>query len=91
MLEAHPDVNPNGTEVPQFNGGFTIKTYGRSYPDGLDAMQLELTPPLRTDPCVERPRLIEVLAFAFGNLVSRYADSHTLTTGLVSRFGAFGS
>jgi N-formylglutamate amidohydrolase len=83
--------DPNGTEVPKFNGGFTIKTYGSSHPDGLDAMQLELTPPLRTDPIVERPRLIEVLAFAFGNLVSRYADSHTLTTALVSRFGAFGS
>ncbi|MDM0001182.1 N-formylglutamate amidohydrolase [Variovorax sp. J22P240] len=82
--------DPNGTEVPQFNGGFTIRTYGSSHPDGLDAMQLEITRPLRTDP-LERGRLIEVLAFAFGNLVSRYADSHTLSTALLSRFGAFGS
>lgn len=55
----------------------------------LDAMQLEITKPLRTDP-EKRARLIEVLAFGFGNLVNRYADSHTLTTASVSHFGALG-
>jgi N-formylglutamate amidohydrolase len=82
--------DPNGPEVPQLSGGFTIKSYGSSHPDGLDAMQIEIAAPLRTDP-VQRQRLIEVLAFAFGNLANRYADSHTLTTSHTSRFGTFRS
>ena len=78
--------DPNGTEVPKFNGGFTIRHYGSSHPDGLDAMQLEIVAPLRTVPA-ERERFVEVLAFAFGNLVNRYADAHTLSTSRVSRLG----
>lgn len=91
LLEAAGYVVPPPDEVPRFRGGHTIRTYGSSHADGLDAMQLELMPPLRSDPLVERPRLIEVLAFAFGNLVNRYADAHTLTTAQVASFGAFGS
>jgi hypothetical protein len=52
------------------------------------ARSVGITEPLRTDPC-ERGRLIEVRVFAFGNPVNRHADSHTCTTALVSRFGAF--
>jgi N-formylglutamate amidohydrolase len=69
---------PGVPETPALSGGFTVRTYGSSHADGLDAMQVEIDDSLRRDPD-ERNALIEVLAYAIGNLVSRYADSHTLT------------
>ncbi len=78
---------PGIPETPALSGGFTVRTYGSSHADGLDAMQLEIGAPLRVDPD-RREALIEVLAFAIGNLVSRYADSHTLTATVSSRGGA---
>jgi N-formylglutamate amidohydrolase len=77
---------PGVPEIPALNGGFTVRTYGSSHVDGLDAIQLEITNPLRTDPDLRQP-LIEVLAYAIGNLVNRYADSHTLTAAVTSRNG----
>jgi N-formylglutamate amidohydrolase len=75
---------PGVPEVPSLRGGFTVSTYGSSHADGLDAVQLEITRPLRIDDG-ERSKLIEVLAYAFGNLVERWADSHTLTTAATAR------
>jgi N-formylglutamate amidohydrolase len=65
-------------ETPALSGGYTVRTYGSSNADGLDAMQLEIVPALRKDED-ERAKLIEVLAFAIANLVARYADTHVLT------------
>ena len=65
-------AQPGLPEVPALSGGFTVRSYGSSHADGLDAMQLELTRPLRSDPALRTP-LIEVLAYAIGNLASRYA------------------
>jgi AcrR family transcriptional regulator len=74
---------PGEAELPRFAGGFTVQRYGSSHADGLDAMQLEIAAQLRDDD--HRPALIEVLAYAFGNLVSRYADTHTLSAAVTSR------
>jgi N-formylglutamate amidohydrolase len=65
-------------EVPKLSGGFSVRTYGSSNADGLDAMQLEITTPHRTEPD-KRQALIDVLAHAFGNLAARYADARTLS------------
>ena len=58
-------------------GGFTVRHYGSSHPDGLDAIQIEIGSRLRTDG-LEREVLTEVLAYATNTLVARYADTHTL-------------
>jgi N-formylglutamate amidohydrolase len=74
-------VSPQQRDVPEtpaVSGGFTVRTYGSSNADGLDAMQVEIDDALRNNPD-ERNALIEVLAFAIGNLVTRYADCHALT------------
>jgi N-formylglutamate amidohydrolase len=67
-----------GPEVPKLSGGFSVRTYGSSNADGLDAMQLEIITPQRTDPD-KRQALSEVLAHAFGNLAARWADARTLS------------
>ncbi len=58
-------------------GGFTVRHYGSSHPDGVDAIQVEIGSRLRTDG-LEREVLTEVLAYATNTLVARYADTHTL-------------
>lgn len=50
-------------------GGFTIRRYGSSNADGIDAFQLEIAAPLRKHPG-QRGAVIGDLAFAFGNLAS---------------------
>lgn len=59
-------------------GDFTLEAYGSSNTDGLDAIQIEIESTLRTD---ERRRdvFIEDLAHAISSLVSRYADTHTMS------------
>jgi N-formylglutamate amidohydrolase len=74
---------PGVPETPALSGGFTVREYGSAHADGIDAIQVELTRPLRSDP-LQREPLIEVLAFAFGNLVQRYADAHTLSAAVTS-------
>jgi N-formylglutamate amidohydrolase len=74
------DVSPKRPgipETPAVEGGYTVRTYGSSHDDGLDAIQIEIASPLRGDE-EKRPALVECLAYAIGNLVARYADAHTL-------------
>jgi N-formylglutamate amidohydrolase len=68
---------PGIPENPAVDGGHTVRTYGSSNVDGLDAIQIEIASTLRND-AQKRADLIETLAYAIGNLVPRYADVHTL-------------
>jgi len=68
---------PGIPETPAVDGGHTVRTYGSSHVDGLDAIQIEIALTLRND-AQKRADLIETLAYAIGNLVARYADVHTL-------------
>jgi N-formylglutamate amidohydrolase len=68
---------PGIRETPAVDGGTTVRTYGSSHEDGLDAIQIEIALPLR-EYAEKRAALIEVLAYAIGNLVARYADTHAL-------------
>ena len=68
---------PGIPETSEVDGGHTVRTYGSSHEDGLDAIQIEIASTLRDDR-EKRAALIETLAYAIGNLVSRYADTHTL-------------
>ncbi len=71
-------VSPEKPGVPEtLPGGFTVRTYGSSNTEGLDAMQIEIGSRLRVDG-VEREVLTEVMAYATNSLVARYADTHTL-------------
>ena len=67
---------PGEPEPATLDGGFTIRTYGSAHADGIDAMQLEITNPLRTDPAL-RAALVEELGFAFGRLAALYAEVRT--------------
>jgi N-formylglutamate amidohydrolase len=64
---------PGDAEVPSLSGGFTVRQYGSSHADGLDAMQLEIIDTLRKSEGA-RYVLVEQLAFAFGNLAHRQVD-----------------
>jgi N-formylglutamate amidohydrolase len=68
---------PNIPETPAVSGGFTVRTYGSSHADGLDAIQIEIDARLRDDPD-PRGKLIEDLAQAMARLVVLWADAHTL-------------
>jgi N-formylglutamate amidohydrolase len=64
-------------ETPAVDGGYTIRAYESSHPDGVDAIQIEIASPLR-DHKDKRAALIEHLGSAIGNLVDRYANAQTL-------------
>ncbi len=68
---------PGQPENPAVDGGHTVRTYGSSHEDGLDAIQIEISKDLR-DGKDNQTALIKTLAYAIGNLVPRYADVHTL-------------
>ncbi len=73
-------VSPKGPgipETPAVDGGHTVRTYGSSNEDGLDAIQIEIASTLRDDPA-KRAALVEILAYAIGNLAARHAEAHTL-------------
>jgi len=71
-------VSPQKPGVPEtLPGGFTVRTYGSSSTEGLDAIQVEIGSHLRVDG-LEREVLTEVMAYATNSLVARYADTHTL-------------
>lgn len=80
---------PGEAEPATLAGGFTTRTYGSAHADGIDAMQLEIINPLRTDPALRAP-LVEELAFAFGRLAALYAGVDTLaaTRGTHALLGA---
>jgi N-formylglutamate amidohydrolase len=63
---------PGDPEVPALNGGFTVRTYGSSHTNGVDAIQVEIDAALRNEPD-QREAFTEVLAYAIGNLARRYA------------------
>lgn len=65
-------------EVPELDGGFTVRNYGSGQADGIDAIQLEIINPLRTDP-EQRARFVDELAFAFGRWVELVAEVRTRT------------
>jgi hypothetical protein len=64
-------------DTPAVDGGHTVRTYGSSRPDGVDAIQIEIAATLR-DQKDKRAALIEHLGSGIGNLVDRYANAHTL-------------
>lgn len=68
-------TEPNKDETPAVDGGHTVRIYGSSHGDGVDAIQLEIASTLRNDRD-KRAALIENLAYAVGNLVARYIDTH---------------
>jgi N-formylglutamate amidohydrolase len=68
---------PGIPETPAVNGGYTVRTYGSSHSDGIDAIQIEIVAALRENK-EKREALAEHLASAIRNLVARYADAHTL-------------
>ncbi|MEK7867304.1 MAG: hypothetical protein AAB434_11525 [Planctomycetota bacterium] len=64
--EVFPPVGkPLGSpeEDARFNGGYTVRTYGSDHEDGIDAIQLEFGPKLRTDE-KRREKLVRDLAEA---------------------------
>lgn len=70
-------VSPKQPGIPEtsaVDGGYTVRTYGSSHEDGVDAIQLEIASTLRNDRD-KRAALIENLAYAIGNLVARYIDT----------------
>jgi N-formylglutamate amidohydrolase len=64
-------------DASQLLGGHTVRTYGSHNADGLDAIQIEITLPLRKIPW-RRDALIEHLAQAIACVVVLWADVHTL-------------
>jgi N-formylglutamate amidohydrolase len=42
-------VLPGTPDPPPFAGGYTVQTYGSSHDDGIDALQVEVTFPIRTN------------------------------------------
>ena len=59
-------------------GDFTLKAYGSSNPDGVDAVQVEIESALRIDE-IKRQAFIDDLAYAMSNLIARYGDSQALS------------
>lgn len=70
--------SPGQPDPPTLRGGHTVRTYGSSHADGLDAIQVELTRPLRSDP-KRRAELVDRLAHAIVSAAARYADLRTLS------------
>ncbi|HSA82624.1 MAG TPA: N-formylglutamate amidohydrolase [Geminicoccaceae bacterium] len=64
-------------EMPALIGGYTVRRYGSSNPDGLDAIQIEIDAPLRRR-APQREALIEHLAQAIGRLAVLWADVRTM-------------
>jgi len=62
---------PGIPETSEVDGGHTVRTYGSSEPDGVDAIQLEIAAPIRNDDN-QRAAFIENLAYAIGAFAARY-------------------
>jgi N-formylglutamate amidohydrolase len=61
-----------------FPGDFTLETYGSKEVDGIDAIQIEIESKLRIDQ-KKRDAFIEDLAHAISSLISRYANTQTMS------------
>jgi N-formylglutamate amidohydrolase len=70
-----PDVEEN----EEVDGGHTVRTYGSSAFNGIDAIQFEIASTLRNDND-KRSALIENLAFAIANMAARYLDIRSSST-----------
>jgi N-formylglutamate amidohydrolase len=76
-------ISPKRPDIPEnkeVDGGHTVKTYGSSKPDGVDAIQFEIASTLRDDRD-KRAALIENLAYAFGNFAARYINAQSIPRG----------
>jgi hypothetical protein len=62
---------PDIAETSEVDGGHTVRTYGSSAPDGVDAIQLEIASTIRNDNDL-RAAFIENLAYAIGAFAARY-------------------
>jgi N-formylglutamate amidohydrolase len=70
---------PDQAENNEVDGGHTLRTYGSSTPNGIDAIQLEIAAPIRNDNDL-RAAFIENLAYAIGNFATRYV-TQSMPTG----------
>jgi len=68
-----------------FPGEFTLETYGSQNPNGVDAIQIEIESKLRLDDA-RRNAFIEDLAQAMSSLISRYADTPTMSAYRTANF-----
>jgi N-formylglutamate amidohydrolase len=64
---------PDVAETREVDGGHTVRTYGSSAPDGVDAIQLEIASTIRNDNDL-RAAFIENLAHAIGAFATRYVS-----------------
>lgn len=64
-------TTPKRYEVSSLDGGYTVRRYGSSKPEGIDAIQVEIIPSLRTNP-TER----EVLIPRFANAINSFLTAH---------------
>lgn len=74
VLDLSTPPLPPGTS--KLSGGHTVRTYGSSHADGLDAFQIEIDESIRTDPD-KRAHFIEALARTVASLVTLYASAQT--------------
>jgi N-formylglutamate amidohydrolase len=68
---------PNIDETRDVDGGHTVRTYGSSHEDGVDAIQLEIASTLRNDGD-KRAAFIENVAYAIGNFAARYINAQSI-------------
>lgn len=64
-------TTPKRYEVSSLDGGYTVRRYGSSKPGGIDAIQVEIIPSLRTNP-TEREVLIPRFANAINSFLTVY-------------------
>lgn len=61
-----------GEKEQHLDGGYTVQTYGGSSAGGIDAIQIEMAPSIRS--VIERRQvLVQTLANAIGSIVNHYA------------------
>jgi N-formylglutamate amidohydrolase len=61
-----------GEKEQHLDGGYTVQTYGSSSAGGIDAIQIEMAPSIRSV-IEKRQVLVQTLAFTIGNIVNHYA------------------
>jgi hypothetical protein len=60
-----------GEKEQHLDGGYTMQTYGSSNAGGIDAMQIEMAPSIRSV-IEKRQVLVQTLAYAIGSIVNHY-------------------